>query len=84
MKCRFGDEVDKIQTILDYVGEVEGPYNDLEDEPYVVLLAYSERALPCGHFLGEGYSDPFFFKTVEEAEQFKTSREKMKGIISED
>ena len=63
MKCKYGHDVEKIQTILSHVGEVEGPYEEIGDEDnYVICLGYVERALPCGHYLGEGYGDVLYFK----------------------
>ena len=78
MKCLYGDEVEEIKTILSYVGEVEGPYDDLpENEQYVICTGFIERAIPCGHSLGEGYGDVDFFSTKELAEiRYRELKEK--------
>lgn len=43
---------------------------DAEEKEFVVFLGFIERCSKCKKRLGDGYGDPHFFKTEEEAKQF--------------
>ena len=82
MKCQNHHEIKEIQTILSFVGEVEGPYDDLgDDDKYVIVFGFEEKALPCGCRLGEGYGDVEYFKTYEEAHEYLEKRKLRENTI---
>jgi len=85
MKCRCGQEVQKIQTILTEVCTPEGPLYDLpEGEQFVVMTGYAEKALPCGHGLGEGYGDVQFFPNMDLANEYYNKMKEKLGKVTEE